>query len=92
MRRKPVPRRPSLLDPHVERLEAWLAAEPHLTAVAIVGRLREAGTDGIGSHQLRTLQRFVQSWRAKTAKLLIDGAEATMTIEPSAAAPAGTAA
>jgi hypothetical protein len=91
IRRKPVPRRPSMLDPYVGRIEAWLAAEPHLTAVAIVARLRECEAGSFGDRQLRTLQRFVQSWRARTAKLLIDGAEAMITI-PSAAVPAGTAA
>jgi hypothetical protein len=81
-----------MLDPYVRRIEAWLAAEPHLTAIAIVDRLRACTPGGFGDRQLRTLQRFVKSWRAKTAKLLIDGAEATITIEWPAAVPAGTAA
>jgi hypothetical protein len=81
-----------MLDPHVARIEAWLAAEPHLTAVTIVDRLRQSEAASFGDRQLRTLQRFVKSWRAKTAKLLIDGAEAMTTINSSAAVPAGTAA
>ena len=92
VRRKPLPPRPSMLDPYVVHIEGWLAAEPHLTAVAIVDRLRDCAPDIFGDHQLRTLQRFVQSWRARTAKLLIDGAEAVIAIEVSAAVPAGTAA
>src|SRR5512134_2326172 len=52
----------------VTLIEAWLAAEPHLTAVAIVDRLRECTPGGIDDRQLSTLQRFVKSWRAKTAK------------------------
>ena len=32
-------RMPSMLDPHVATIEGWLAAEPQLTALAIVGRL-----------------------------------------------------
>jgi hypothetical protein len=91
LRRKPVPRRPSMLDPYAARIEAWLAAEPHLAAVAIIGRLRECTPGSFGEKQLRTLQRFVKVWRARTAKLLIDGAETVITIE-GPAVPAGTAA
>jgi len=32
---------PSKLDPHVATIEEWLAAEPQLTALAIVDRLSE---------------------------------------------------
>ena len=35
-------RMPSKLDPHVATIEDWLAAEPQLTALAIVGRLSES--------------------------------------------------
>jgi hypothetical protein len=35
-------RMPSKLDPHVVLIESWLAAEPQLTAIAIVGRLAES--------------------------------------------------
>ena len=31
-----------MLDPHVTTIEAWLAAEPQLTALAIVGRLSKS--------------------------------------------------
>ena len=34
-------RMPSKLDPHLATIESWLAAEPQLTALAIVGRLTE---------------------------------------------------
>jgi hypothetical protein len=34
-------RMPSMLDPHVVTIEGWLAVEPQLTAIAIVGRLSE---------------------------------------------------
>ena len=50
-----------MLDPYVRRIEAWLAAEPHLTAIAIVDRLRAGTPGGFGDRQLRTLQRFVES-------------------------------
>jgi hypothetical protein len=92
VRRKPWPRRPSMLDPVVSRLEAWLAAEPHLSAVAILDRLSGSMPGSFGPKQRRTLQRFVQAWRAKAARLLIDGAEAMITTAMPAAVPAGTAA
>jgi hypothetical protein len=34
-------RMPSKLDPHLALIESWLAAEPQLTAMAIVGRLAD---------------------------------------------------
>ena len=42
--RKPYKKRmrmPSMLDPHLADIERWLAAEPRLTALAILGRLAE---------------------------------------------------
>jgi hypothetical protein len=92
LRRKPVPRRPSMLDPYAAQIEAWLAAEPHLTAVDVLGRLRECVPGSWGDKQVRTVQRFVKSSRVRTANLLIDGAETTITIGLPAAVPAGTAA
>ena len=79
-RRKPIPPRPSMLDPHATRIEAWLATEPHLTAADILRRLRECNPESFCDKQLRTVQRLVKSWRAKTAKLLIDGIETTISI------------
>ncbi|MET4519043.1 hypothetical protein [Bradyrhizobium sp. I1.7.5] len=32
---------PSKLDPHIAAIEGWLAEQPQLTALAIVGRLSE---------------------------------------------------
>jgi hypothetical protein len=85
VRRKPIPRRPSMMDPHISVIEEWLAAEPHLRAVEILARLdgREAGS--FGEKQLRTVQRLVKAWRGRTARLLIDGAETTLMLKPSAA-------
>ena len=45
VRSKPLPRRPSILDPSVVQIEACFAAEPHLTAVAIVDWLRNCAPD-----------------------------------------------
>lgn len=82
VRRKPVPRQASMLDPHVRDIETWLAAAPHLRAVDVLNRLNERTPGAFGAKQLRTLQRFVRVWRDRTAKLLIDGAEATILGAP----------
>ena len=86
-------------DPCVRRIEMWLAAaEPYLTAVAMVDRLLAYTPGGFGDRQLRTLQSFVKSWRGKTAKLLIvrrlvgsgrfEGLEAAQVLARLYAAPA----
>jgi hypothetical protein len=36
---------PSKLDPHVALIDSWLASEPQLTAIAIVGRLANLHPD-----------------------------------------------
>jgi hypothetical protein len=41
IRRKVRIRTPSMLDPDVAMIEGWLAAEPQLTAIAVLGRLAE---------------------------------------------------
>ena len=65
VRRKPLARRPSMLDAYVARIEEWLTVEPHLTAVAIVDRLHKCAPGSFDNRQRRTLQRFVKLWRAK---------------------------
>jgi hypothetical protein len=79
-----------LPSPHVRAIESWLAAAPHLTAVDVLNRLHESAPDAFGDQQRRTLQRFVRAWRARTAKLLIDCAEAIITIDAPFPVPAGT--
>ena len=56
----------------------------------VLNRLHERAPDVFGARQRRTLQRFVGAWRARTAKLLIDGAEAIITIDGPFPVPAGT--
>lgn len=73
-------RMPSKLDPHVALIEGWHAAEPQLTAIAIVGRLTDLHPDEFDKKQhsivqrlLRTLRRSAaQRWIAETA---VDGCE-----------------
>jgi Integrase core domain len=82
VRRKPVPSRPSMLDPYTLLIEEWLATAPHLSAVDILLRLKRQAPDRFGQGQLRTVQRLVKRWRARAAHQLINSAEATITIEP----------
>ena len=42
---------PSKLDAHIAMIEGWLAAQPQLTALAIVSRLSEKYSEGFGTRQ-----------------------------------------
>jgi hypothetical protein len=70
MRRGPVPRRPSMLDPYIHVIEECLASAPHLSAVEILVRLGGQAPDQFGKGQLRTVQRVVKKWRSKRARSL----------------------
>jgi hypothetical protein len=61
-------RMPSKLDPHVAMIENWLAAEPQLTALAIVSRLSEKYPEQFGKRQHSIVQRLLKSLRSKAAK------------------------
>ena len=45
------PSLPSMLDPHLAAIENWLAVEPDITALAIVGRLGERAPETFGDKQ-----------------------------------------
>ena len=66
---------PSMLDPHVQDIETWLAAEPRLTALAILGRLTERCPDQFGPPQHTIVQRLLKVLRRKAAGQLIAGVE-----------------
>jgi len=66
-------RMPSKLDPHVALIEGWLAAEPQLTAIAIVGRLAELHPDQFGKKQHSTVQRLLRALR-KSAGFIAEAA------------------
>ena len=53
-------RMPSILDPHRADIERWLAAEPRLTALAILGRLAEHSPEKFGPPQHTIAQRLLQ--------------------------------
>ena len=64
-------RMPSKLDPHIALIEGWLAAQPQLTALAIVGRLSEKYPDEFGTRQHTIVQRLLRAHRRKAAEQLV---------------------
>ena len=78
-------RMPSMLDPHVEDIERWLAAEPRLTALIILARLAARYPDRFGPPQHTIVQRLLKALRRKAATQLVAASElgATPTL-PSA--------
>jgi len=54
---------PSKLDPHTALIADWLAAEPHLTAIAIVGRLTQLHPDQFGKKQHSIVQGRLRALR-----------------------------
>ncbi len=64
-------RMPSKLDPHLAMIEGWLAAEPQLTAIAIVGRLTDLHPDQFGKKQHSIVQRLLLALRRSSAQRLI---------------------
>ena len=54
---------PSKLDPHIAAIEAWLAEQPQLTALAIGGRLREKHPEEFGKRQHSIVQRLLRALR-----------------------------
>jgi len=64
-------RMPSMLDPHLADIERWLAAEPRLTALAILGRLAERCSEQFGPPQHTIVQRLLRSLRRKATETII---------------------
>jgi hypothetical protein len=64
-------RMPSQLDPHIAVIDGWLAEQPQLTALAIVGRLSEKYPEEFGPRQHSIVQRLLRVLRRKTAKQLV---------------------
>jgi hypothetical protein len=62
---------PSMLDPHLTDIERWLADEPRLTALAILGRLAERCPEQFGPPQHTIVQRLLRSLRRKAAETII---------------------
>jgi hypothetical protein len=64
-------RMPSKLNPHLASIESWLAAEPQLTALAIVGRLTERDPETFGPKQHSIVQRLLKALRKTAAEKLL---------------------
>ncbi|MGY3695075.1 hypothetical protein ACVIGA_005155 [Bradyrhizobium sp. USDA 3240] len=64
-------RMPSKLDPHLAIIENWLAVEPQLTALAIVGRLATIDPSMFSDKQHSIVQRLLRSLRRKVAETAI---------------------
>jgi hypothetical protein len=64
-------RMPSKLDPHVAIIAGWLAAEPQLTAIAIVDRLAGLYPDQFNRKQHSIVQRLLRAMRKSAAQRLI---------------------
>jgi hypothetical protein len=64
-------RMPSMLDPHLADIERWLAAEPRLTALAILGRLAAHSPEKFGPPQHTIVQRLLRSLRRNAAAVII---------------------
>jgi len=72
IRRKPVVRT-SKLDAVRDQLLAWLEAQPALSAVDALERLRGLHSDRFGADHLRTVQRFMKVRRVTMAREVLLG-------------------
>ena len=77
-------RMPSMLDPHVAVIEGWLAVEPRLTALTILGRLSVSHPSEFGPPQQTTIQRLLKALRAKSASQAM---VASVGLDPSSTTP-----
>lgn len=59
-----------MLDPHLADIERWLVAEPHLTALAILGCLVEQRPEPFNPPQHTIVQRLLRSLRRKAAEAI----------------------
>ncbi len=80
-------RMPSKLDPHIAAIEGWLAEQPQLTALAIIGRLSENHPEKFGTRQHSIVQRLLRALRKKAAQQLL--AEKPPSDTPTAAPSPG---
>jgi hypothetical protein len=87
---KPIPKRPSMLDPHRIEIDGWLDADPAMTAVDVLKRLKALHPDRFTDNHLRTTQRMVKARRADQAKRVIRCGTAALSalVAEDAAAPA----
>ena len=73
-RTKPYPKRPSMLDPFEAQIRAWIAADPTLSAAAVLQRLMSADPSRFTKKSERTVQIAVKAWRAEiTGQIILTG-------------------
>jgi len=70
-RRKPIPRRPAMLDDVQDQILAWLDREPAISALEILRLLKSAHPERFSDSHLRTVQRAVKAWRGQQARRII---------------------
>jgi hypothetical protein len=85
---KPIPKRPSKLDPHRSEIDGWLDSEPAITAVEVPARLRARYPDRFTEKHLRSTQRLVKAWRADQAMRVIRSGTATLEATIATVTPA----
>lgn len=81
-------RMPSKLDPHLAAIEDWRAAEPQITALAILGRLATIDPATFGDKQHSIVQRLLKRMRRKAAQGVL---AASVEVEVGKAAAGGDA-
>ncbi len=81
---KAVPTRPSMLEPHRIEIEAWLDAQPAMTAVDVLARLKDHHPGRFTDARLRTVQRLVKIWRADQAARIVRHGMEALTPVPTA--------
>jgi hypothetical protein len=64
-------RMPSKLDPHLATIEGWRAAEPQITALAIVRRLAAIDPQTFGEKQHSIVQRLLKALTRKAGEKVI---------------------
>jgi hypothetical protein len=64
-------RMPSKLDPQLATIEGWLAAEPQITALIIVGRLAEIDPATFGDKQHSIVQKLLKRLRRSAAESVL---------------------
>lgn len=64
-------RMPSKLDPHLATIEGWLAVEPQITALTIVGRLAAIDPATFGDKQHSIVQRLLKQLRRRAAESVL---------------------
>ena len=70
-RAKPIPKRPSKVDPRRDEISCWPDANPTIIAVDVLTRLKALYPDRFTDSHLRKAQRLVEAWRADRATRVV---------------------